>query len=144
MPYQNLNTAAFDGKGRIWFTGQNGLYGRLDPTTGEMKVWDAPKGRGPYGITGTPSGDIWFVSLAGSYLAHFDLETGAATVCEPPTENRSARRVWFSSKDLALRPSRQGAVPATPRLTVRRGDRRYPSLGPTEDPNPMTPRLSSR
>jgi len=24
MPYSNLNTAAFDGKGRIWFTGQNG------------------------------------------------------------------------------------------------------------------------
>ncbi len=27
----NLNTAAFDGKGRIWFTGQAGIYGRLDP-----------------------------------------------------------------------------------------------------------------
>ena len=46
MPYTNLNTAAFDGKGRIWFTGQNGIYGRLDPKTGDMKVWDAPKGRG--------------------------------------------------------------------------------------------------
>src|SRR5215471_13486180 len=31
MPYTNLNTAAFDGKGRIWFTGQNGIYGRLEP-----------------------------------------------------------------------------------------------------------------
>jgi virginiamycin B lyase len=53
MPYTNLNTAAFDGKGRIWFTGQNGIYGRLNPTAGDMKVWDAPKGHGPYGITGT-------------------------------------------------------------------------------------------
>jgi virginiamycin B lyase len=26
MPYTNLNTAAFDGRGRIWFTGQNGVY----------------------------------------------------------------------------------------------------------------------
>ena len=34
MPYTNLNTAAFDGKGRIWFTGQNGIYGRLDPEVG--------------------------------------------------------------------------------------------------------------
>src|SRR5262245_40361030 len=25
MPYTNLNTAAFDGRGRIWFTGQNGI-----------------------------------------------------------------------------------------------------------------------
>jgi len=98
MPYTNLNTAAFDGKGRIWFTGQNGIYGRLDPKTGDMKVWDAPKGRGAYGITGTPNGDIWFVSLAGSYLANVDLETGAATVYEPPTKDQGARRVWSDSK----------------------------------------------
>ena len=98
MPYTNLNTAAFDGKGRIWFTGQNGIYGRLDPKTSEMKVWDAPKGRGAYGITGTPSGDIWFVSLAGNYLANVDLESGAATVYEPPTKDQGARRVWSDSK----------------------------------------------
>ena len=97
-PYANLNTAAFDGRGRIWFTGQSGIYGRLDPATGEMRVWDAPKGHGPYGITGTPKGDIWFVSLAGSYLANADLETGAATVFEPPTKNQGARRVWSDSK----------------------------------------------
>jgi len=98
MPYTNLNTAAFDGQGRIWFTGQNGIYGRLDPKSGDMKVWDAPKGRGPYGITGTPKGDIWFVSLAGSYLANVDLETGAAAVYEPPTKDQGARRVWSDSK----------------------------------------------
>ena len=72
----NLNTAAFDGKGRIWFTGQTGIYGRLDPATGKMEVWDAPKGVGPYGITATPSGDIYYVSLAGSFLGKPDLETG--------------------------------------------------------------------
>jgi virginiamycin B lyase len=98
MPYTNLNTAAFDGKGRIWFTGQNGIYGRLDPKTDDMKVWDAPKGRGAYGITSTPNGDIWFVSLAGSYLANVDLETGAATVYDPPTKDQGARRVWSDSK----------------------------------------------
>ena len=96
--HTNLNTAAFDGKGRIWFTGQNGVYGRLNPTAGDMKVWDAPKGRGPYGITSTPRGDIWFVSLAGSYLANVDLETGAPTVYEPPTKDQGARRVWSDSK----------------------------------------------
>ncbi|HEX7074075.1 MAG TPA: lyase [Hyphomicrobiaceae bacterium] len=98
MPYTNLNTAAFDGKGRIWFTGQNGIYGRLDPETGEMKVWDAPRGRGPYGITATPGGEIWFVSLAGSYLANVDLETGQAAIYEPPTPNQGARRVWSDSQ----------------------------------------------
>ena len=29
--YANLNTAIFDGKGVHWFTGQSGIYGRLDP-----------------------------------------------------------------------------------------------------------------
>jgi virginiamycin B lyase len=98
MPYTNLNTAAFDGRGRIWFTGQNGIYGRLDPRSGDMKVWDAPRGRGAYGICATPAGDIWFVSLAGSYLANVHLDTGAATVFEPPTPGQGARRVWSDSK----------------------------------------------
>lgn len=98
MPFTNLNTAAFDGRGRIWFTGQNGIYGRLDPKSGDMKVWDAPKGRGPYGIAATAKGDIWWVSLAGSYLATVDLDSGAATVIEPPTKDQGARRVWPDSK----------------------------------------------
>jgi virginiamycin B lyase len=93
----NLNTPAFDGKGRIWFTGQEGIYGRLDPATGVMQVWDAPRGRGPYGITTTPKGDIWFVSLAGGYLANPDLETGALTPVDPSKKDSGPRRVWSDS-----------------------------------------------
>ena len=37
-PNANLNTAALDAKGRIWFTGQSGFHGRLDPATGELKA----------------------------------------------------------------------------------------------------------
>ncbi len=96
--YANLNTAAFDGKGRIWFTGQNGIYGRLDPASGEMKLWDAPKGRGPYGIAGTPKGGIFYVSLAASHLAEIDVESGEARVIQPPTAGQGARRVWSDSK----------------------------------------------
>ncbi|ACG77535.1 streptogramin lyase [Phenylobacterium zucineum HLK1] len=96
--YANLNTAAFDGRGRIWFTGQTGFYGRLDPASGDMKVWKAPEGRGPYGITATPAGEIYYVSLAGSHLAKVDLESGAATVIEPPTPDQGARRVWSDSQ----------------------------------------------
>ncbi len=93
----NLNTPAIDGKGRVWFTGQAGIYGRLDPATGALQVWDAPRGRGPYGITATPSGDIWFVSLAGSYLAKPDLTTGAVTPIDPPKQGSGTRRVWSDS-----------------------------------------------
>ncbi len=92
--YANLNTAAFDGKGRLWFTGQSGIYGRLDPGTGDIKVFDAPRGTGPYGITATPEGGIYYASLAGSYLGRVDTERGEVKVLEPPTPDQGARRVW--------------------------------------------------
>ena len=96
--YVNLNTAVFDKRGRVWFTGQNGVYGRLDPATGDMQVWDAPRGRGPYGITVTPDGTVYYASLAGSHIARVDPDTGKATVLEPPTKDQGARRVWSDSK----------------------------------------------
>ncbi len=94
----NLNTGVFDLQGIYWFTGQNGIYGRLDPKSGDMQVWDAPRGRGPYGITRTPAGDVWYASLAGNHIAKIDLKSGRATVVEPPTPNQGARRVWSDSK----------------------------------------------
>jgi virginiamycin B lyase len=93
----NLNTAAFDGQGMLWFTGQSGIYGRLDPASGKLDVFDAPRGRGPYGISATPDGGIYYASLAGSHIARIDLATGAARVLEPPTPRQGARRVWADS-----------------------------------------------
>jgi virginiamycin B lyase len=96
--YANLNTATFDRKGRVWFTGQSGYYGRLDPATNDVKVWKAPRGRGPYGITTTPGGDVYYASLANDHIAKIDVETGNATVIEPPTKGQGARRVWSDSR----------------------------------------------
>ena len=94
----NLNTATFDRRGRLWFTGQNGVYGWLDPETGRMEVFDAPRGAGPYGIATTPGGMVYYASLAGNHIARIDGETGAATVLEPPTARQGARRVWSDSR----------------------------------------------
>jgi virginiamycin B lyase len=96
--YGNLNTPALDGEGILWFTGQSGIYGRLDPKTAAIDVFNAPRGRGPYGMTSTPDGGIYYASLAGNYIAQVDLETGEATVLEPPTPNQGARRVWSDSQ----------------------------------------------
>jgi virginiamycin B lyase len=96
--YVNLNTAVFDKTGMLWFTGQNGVYGRLDPRTGKMDVWDAPHGRGPYGITATPDGVVYYASLAGNHIARVDPATGDATIIEPPTKGQGARRVWSDSQ----------------------------------------------
>ncbi len=94
----SLNTAAFDRRGVLWFTGQSGIYGRLDPATARLRVFDAPRGPGPYGITATPQGAVYYASLAGSYLGRIDPATGAVTVLDPPTPRQGARRAWSDSR----------------------------------------------
>jgi virginiamycin B lyase len=96
-PPANLNTPAFDGKGVLWFTGQNGIYGRLDPREGRVELFEAPRGRGPYGIDATPAGEVWYASLAGSHIARIDPESGSAEIVEPPTAGQGARRIWSDS-----------------------------------------------
>ena len=59
----NLNTAAFDKEGHLWFTGQSGIYGELDPKHGSLRVIDAPRGRGPYGICTTPDGSVALTTM---------------------------------------------------------------------------------
>jgi virginiamycin B lyase len=62
-----------------------------------VQVFDAPGGRGPYGITSTPDGAVYYASLAGSHIARIDLITFEATVIQPPTARQGARRVWSDS-----------------------------------------------
>jgi virginiamycin B lyase len=96
--YTNLNTCAFDGDGDLWFTGQGGYIGKVAVKTGEVTVKNAPRGRGAYGICSTPSGDVWYCSLAQSYIARIDRKTGESHVVEPPTKDQGARRVWSDSQ----------------------------------------------
>jgi virginiamycin B lyase len=95
--WANLNTATFDVEGDLWFTGQSGVVGKLAVKTGTVTVKDAPHGRGPYGICTTPAGDVWWCSLAGSFIARIDRRTGESTVVAPPTRDQGARRVWSDS-----------------------------------------------
>ena len=94
--YTNLNTGAFDKDGVHWFTGQTGIYGKVD-ASGQVRIWQDPEGRGPYGIDDTPDGEIWYVSLAGSHLAQVNRTDGSARLIEPPDEGAGLRRVWADS-----------------------------------------------
>jgi virginiamycin B lyase len=98
--YANLNTAVFDRNGILWFTGQSGIHGRVDPATGKVDVWRSPRGSGSYGITATPGGDVWFASLAGDYIGRIDRDTGAVTVVDPPRKGSGPRRIWSDSKGM--------------------------------------------
>ena len=94
----NLNTASFAPDGELWFTGQGGIVGRLVPKTGVVTLRDAPRGTGPYGICTTPGGELWWCSLAGSFIARIDRRSGDSIVVEPPTKNQGARRIWSDSR----------------------------------------------
>jgi virginiamycin B lyase len=100
FPSANLNTATFDRKGILWFTGQNGVYGRVDPASGKVEAWKAPKGVGPYGITTTPNGEVWYASLAGDHIARIDTVSGDALMVQPPKQGVGPRRIWSDSKGL--------------------------------------------
>jgi len=96
----NLNTGVFDRNGVLWFTGQNGYYGRLDPKTGKVELWDAPGGIGPYGIALAPDGMIWYTSYAGNHIARVDPKAPqkAMVVELPEARAGGSRRIWADSK----------------------------------------------
>ena len=81
----------------LWFTGQNGVIGRLDPSVGVVEVWNTPRGPGAYGISTAPDGTVYFASLASSYVGRIDGDDGSVTVLDPPTPRQGARRVWPDS-----------------------------------------------
>jgi virginiamycin B lyase len=100
----NLNTAVIDPNGVVWFTGQAGVVGRVDPARHEpgdpAEIIDAPRGQGPYGITVTPAGDVYFASLAGNYLGRIESDGERFRVVEldPPTPDQGTRRAWSDAQ----------------------------------------------
>ena len=44
------------------------------------------------------NGDVYYASLAGSYVGRIDPKTGEATVLNLPTPDQGARRVWPDSQ----------------------------------------------
>lgn len=99
LPYANLNTGVFDRDGIYWFTGQNGVHGYVNPKTGKHESWKSPR-RGSYGITVTPSNEVWYVALAGDHLGRIDKATGNVTIVEPHKKGAGPRRIWSDSRGL--------------------------------------------
>ena len=94
-----LNTGVFDHEGNLWFTGENGFYGRLELKTGKVQVWHAPLGYGPYGITITPKGIVWFTSFSNHYIGAIDPKTFKVTVVNLPDNNPvGSRRIYSDSQ----------------------------------------------
>ena len=78
----------------------------------------ARRGAGPYGITTTPDGEVYYASLAGSHIARIDSRPARRRVLQPPTRRpgRAARLVGLARPDLGQR------VERGPGRRVRPGD----------------------
>ncbi len=106
LGFPNIGSFVIDNEGTVWFAGtgpngpgeNKGVYGRLNPTTGEVNIWKPPEGRGASGIAATKDGDVWFISVGSSYIARIDKETGAAHVVKTPHEGAEPHCLWADSK----------------------------------------------
>jgi virginiamycin B lyase len=67
----NLNTATFDRRGVLWFTGQNGVYGRLDPKSGTGICRET--GRNPTLVDDTDA--VWVSDWGANAILRFDPKT---------------------------------------------------------------------
>src|SRR5436853_354768 len=78
--WANLNTATFDKRGRIWFTGQSGIYGRLDPATG-----DSPRA---YAVYVDEHDVVWLSEWSANAMVRFEPATEKFQVF--PSDKRGA------------------------------------------------------
>ena len=83
---------------------------------GRVDVFQAPGGRGPYGIDTAPDGSVYYASLAGSHIARIDLESGAATPIARPQQGRAPA---VSGRTRAAASGSASGTPARWRCTTR-------------------------
>ena len=86
--YYILITQVFYGlliKGDLWQIGSN--YWK----NGSFRSYQKAE---PIRICTTHYGQVYFVSVVGSYLAQIDVETGNVTFLNAPTVDQGASRVW--------------------------------------------------
>ena len=99
----------------------------MEPATGRLELFEAPRGHDPSGITTTPDGDVYHASLAGRHIARIDTATGRATVLELPTEGQGARRICSDSRGrLWIASGTPGSSGCTTRARIRGESGGYP------------------
>ncbi|SDI28468.1 virginiamycin B lyase family protein [Pseudomonas panipatensis] len=99
-----LDALVQDDDGVLWFTGENGFYGRFDPASHAYKVWPAPDGKGPHGLAVTPDGSLWYAASESNRIVQIDSLSGATTSYDTPGANGkplqlgadSVGRLWIS------------------------------------------------
>ena len=145
--YANLNTAVFDRARRALVHGpERDLRPPRTRATGAMRVFAGAARPGPYGITATPRGDVYYASLAGSHIgAHRRrAPAGDRAPAADARPGRAPRLVGLARPDLGERVERgQGsAVRPGDAAAGASGGSRAPRRRPTRSTSTAATRLA--
>lgn len=92
-----LDSLVLDDDEQLWFTGENGYFGRLDPTSQRLQVWPAPGGKGPHGLAVTPDGQVWYASSGDNSINRIDSLSGSVTRYPLPLAGSAPRQLGADS-----------------------------------------------
>jgi virginiamycin B lyase len=89
---------AIDATDCVYFTDfSHGHLGRLDPKSGEVKLWNSPGGAGsnPYGIVITPDGMVWYSEsgVKPNTMVRFDPKTESFAKASIPSGGGTVRNM---------------------------------------------------
>jgi streptogramin lyase len=88
-----------DSKGNVWVSIQAlGLLVRLDPATGETKIYYPPDTPSVKGLAVDAQDNIWFAGHQGNRLGRLDPKTGTFKLYRPPTDFATPYGLAFEKK----------------------------------------------
>jgi virginiamycin B lyase len=91
----NPHTCLVDSKGNVWYTGnRNGTLGRINPVTGEIKVFKITDStvRDPHTMVFDKDGNIWFTAQQTNAIGFFNVKNESFRIVKPPIPAGSTRR----------------------------------------------------
>jgi virginiamycin B lyase len=91
----NPHTCLVDTKGMVWYTGnRNGTLGRINPATGEIKVFKLTDStvRDPHTMVFDKDGNIWFTAQQTNAIGFFNVTTEQFRFVKPPVLEGNTRR----------------------------------------------------
>jgi len=95
------HTPIFDQKGTLFFTTQSGHIGKINASTGEVKVMSTPsKGTYPYGIQVNSKGVPWYVDFRGNRVGSVDPKTMEIKEYMLPSPDARPRRIALTPDDV--------------------------------------------
>ena len=97
-PTPTSTPASFDKDGILWFTGQNGVYGRVDPKTGKVESWKSPNGAALRHHGDAVGRGLVRLARRRPHRARSTRRPAPRRWSSRPSKGAGPRRVWSDSK----------------------------------------------